>query len=521
MRLSAVSTFLFGVAAGTSAGFGQEVSRPAAGNEHLTAMISQMFLVEIAVDADRYVAAKGGNHSSAIDDILALFTGYEVGGFVLEGGNDALYLDPAFAAVRQAETPDGLRPIVAVNEEGGRVQMPSTYWWNHHAEWIGCTSLGPIPGYRAENPPPKTEWICPDHAWSADVDFLPFLRSAHLMGEQWTAAETKSHAEDIGRALARLNISMDLAPVLGISNGTSAASFLADRTFGDDPATVVVHARAFSRGIQAGSGGQVTTIVKHFPGLGGVHTDTDDGPARTAPLLVLEDRDLVPYREPIADYYGAVAVMMSNAIVPGLTCRLGDRACAVPATLSPAAYQFLRGTYAWDGLIMTDTLQTKAVLGPGLTLPKAVVAAVEAGADFVMFKPGDDHRDISDYHALLRYVQQAMLEWVADDPLARTARIEQSFNRIRTVKASMADGPASGKCAWQCYGMSPESDDSREVFHDADCGDGADCRARHGGGIDNACRRSVGGCRRPGGNAGARQGLRGSRQGDDSLAGDA
>jgi len=444
MRLSAVAAFLSGLAAGTSTGFGDDTS-PLPDAEHLTAMVSQMILVEFVVDADRYVDAKGGSHAAAIQDILDLFTDYGVGGFVLEGGNDALHLDPAFAAVRLAETPGGLAPLVAVNEEGGRVQMPSNYWWDHQAEWIGCTSLGPIPDFRAQNPPPATDWVCPNHAWAADINYLPFLRSAHLMGEQWTAAETKSHAEDIGRALALLNITMDLAPVLGISNGTSAASFLADRTFADDPATVVVHARAFSQGIHAGSGGRVATIVKHFPGLGGVHTDTDDGPARTAPLSKLTDRGLVPYREPIADYYGAAAVMMSNAIVPGLTCPLDDQACAIPATLSSAAYQLLRGTYGWDGLIMTDTLQTKAVLVPGRTLPEAVVAAVESGADLVMFKPDDDNRDMSAYRTLLTDVQQAMLDWVAADPVPRTARIRQSFDRIRTVKASMADRPATAK----------------------------------------------------------------------------
>jgi hypothetical protein len=87
MRLSAVATLLVGLAAGPSAGFGQET--PAAGTGHLTAMIGQMFVVEIAVDGDRYVAARGGNHSAAIEDMLDLFASYGVGGFVLEGGNDA------------------------------------------------------------------------------------------------------------------------------------------------------------------------------------------------------------------------------------------------------------------------------------------------------------------------------------------------------------------------------------------------------------------------------------------------
>ena len=51
----------------------------------------------------------------------------------------------------------------------------------------------------------------------------------------------------------------------------------------------------------------------------------------------------------------------------------------------------------------------------------------------------------SDYRALLSDVQRAMLEWVADDPVARTARIEQSFDRIKAIKASTMGGPASAQ----------------------------------------------------------------------------
>jgi Glycosyl hydrolase family 3 N terminal domain len=431
----------FTVAVAGDLSFAGDASADQSPAARLDAMVGQMFLLEFNADAARYIAAKGGDHHAAIADMLDLAAEFHLGGFVNEGGNDALYLDPDFGSVSRTATHDGLRLLVAVNEEGGEVQFPSNRWYDHQVEWIGCTSLGVIPGYRAENPPPETRWACPDHAWPADTTYLPFLRNAHLMGAMWTPAETETQARDIGRAMARLNITMDLAPVLGVSDGTDKASFLSDRTFADDPAKVGDWARAFSRGVRAGGGGRVVTVVKHFPGLGTAHDDTDDRATKTAPLAALEQRDLLPYSEPIDAYYGASAVMMSNAIVPGLTCPVDDPTCAVPATLSPDAYALLRGRYGWAGPITTDTLQTPAVLGSDRTMGEAVVSAIEAGADFVMFKPDDrrDDRPMSDYRAMLTEVRDAVLAWIAKDPEARTLRISQSIDRIRTLKASIAD----------------------------------------------------------------------------------
>ncbi|MCP4381274.1 MAG: hypothetical protein GY798_07625, partial [Hyphomicrobiales bacterium] len=304
----------------------------------------------------------------------------------------------------------------------GAVQIPAHRWYDHGAEWIGCTSLGPIPGYRTVGPAASKVWACPDHSWRADSNYLPFLRNAHLMAGRWTVSETEAHGEEIGRALAALNVTMNLAPVLGVSDGTAKTSFLGDRTFSDNPDRVVRWAGAFSKGIRTGSDGRVVTVVKHFPGLGSVLANTDDGPAHSLPLAELVTRDLLPYQGSIAADYGASAVMMSNVAVPGLTCPGNDSSCGVPATLSPAAYQLLRQRYGWNGLIMTDTLQTAAVLRRGRDISAAAVAAIAAGADMVMIKPDIDVR-LSDYRDLLGQVRDALIAWVAEDPPTRRARL--------------------------------------------------------------------------------------------------
>ncbi len=405
--------------------------------DRLRGAIGQMVLLEFDVGAPHYVAAKGGDHRTAIADMLGLVEEFRLGGFVIEGHNDALLLDPGFAAVRLAEALDGLRPFVAANEEGGGVQIASDYWFDHQAEWVGCTSLGEIPDYQANAPEPSENWTCPDHPWSIDRQYFPFLRNAHLMGARWTPDETKTHAGDIGRALAKLNITMNLAPVLGVSDGTTKASFLGDRTFADDPAKVAQWARAFSQGIRAGSGGQVVTVIKHFPGLGSVTDDTDNGRAVAPPLTALTGRDLVPFERPVTEYYGASAVMMSNAVVPGLTCASAEPDCSIPATLSTDAYALLRGL-GWNGLVMTDSMQTPAVLINGMSMGQAVVSAIDAGADMVMVKPDKaDKQNFGAYLALLRSIRAAVADWVAADPIPRQAQLEQSVEKIKAAKAEM------------------------------------------------------------------------------------
>jgi beta-N-acetylhexosaminidase len=70
--------------------------------------------------------------------------------------------------------------------------------------------------------------------------------------------------------------------------------------------------------------------------------------------------------------------MIANAAVPGLT--------TLPASLSPAAVQtLLRDQLGFHGLVLTDSLSAGAVSAAGYGLARAAVAAVEAGADMLLF----------------------------------------------------------------------------------------------------------------------------------------
>lgn len=206
----------------------------------------------------------------------------------------------------------------------------------------------------------------------ADVTSIPWARQ---MAATMTPAQVRQLAETLGRQMAALGVGVDLAPVLDLDSGPLLSSTDADgpRSFSIDPSVAAAYGAAFAAGLQAGG---VLAVVKHFPGLGGASANTDYGPASTRPISDLERAGLVPFERLIAG--GVRAVMVANATVPGLTSR--------PASVSPSVITgLLRDRLHFGGLVMTDSLSAGALLAAGYTLPAAAAAAVEAGADMVMF----------------------------------------------------------------------------------------------------------------------------------------
>ncbi|MGZ6825308.1 MAG: glycoside hydrolase family 3 N-terminal domain-containing protein, partial [Mycobacteriales bacterium] len=129
------------------------------------------------------------------------------------------------------------------------------------------------------------------------------------------------------------------------------------------------------------------------------------------PLGRLGTTGLVPFHAAVAA--GAPAVMVANASVPGLT--------SLPATLAaPVVEGLLRGRLGFRGLVVTDSLSAGAVLTGGRTLPAAVVGAVAAGADLVLFGSTLTARD------------RALLS---------PAALRRSFTEVRAaLVAAVADG---------------------------------------------------------------------------------
>jgi beta-N-acetylhexosaminidase len=195
--------------------------------------------------------------------------------------------------------------------------------------------------------------------------------SAREMGERGAAFSARQGRRTAAN-LRDVGVNVDLAPVLdvgrpgGVIDGT-------DRSFGATAPRVVATAIPFAKALQAGG---VVATGKHFPGFGAARENTDFSVER----INLSKRELRAVDEkPYAAFAaaGGEMVMLSTAIYPAFS--------DAPAAFTRAiATGELRGRLGFDGVTVTDALETPAVEHFGST-SKAAVAGARAGADILLY----------------------------------------------------------------------------------------------------------------------------------------
>lgn len=267
------------------------------------------------------------------NDVLAARPMVEagVGGLLLFGSAAPADLPRQLAALHRHAL-GGLPPLVMTDEEGGEIQRMANLVGN-----------------------------------------LPWPRT---MAATMTPGQVRALAAQVGRRMRAAGITMDLAPVLDLSDSPGPNATYPDgpRSFSVHPAVATGYGLAFAHGLQDGG---VIPVVKHFPGLGQASANTDFGRATDPPLGTLKAGALLPFEAAIR--HGLPAVMVGEVSVPGLTHGL-------PATLSSAAITgLLRGQLGFHGLVLTDSLSGAAIQQAGYGIPQAAVRAIEAGADMVTF----------------------------------------------------------------------------------------------------------------------------------------
>lgn len=205
---------------------------------------------------------------------------------------------------------------------------------------------------------------------------LGAVPSAEYMGRTWTTTRVRDVAVSYGRRMRALGVDVDLAPVADLSVPGKYME-LTDRAFSRTPSGVSAYAGAWAAGMRAAG---VAATAKHWPGHGSA-ANTHDQAATTPPLSTLESRDLVPFTALLRA--GIPLVLLGHLKVPGLT------EPGLPATLSPAAYRYLRQRAGTSRLLVTDSLNMGAIrVGAGLSPGQAAVRALRAGADMVLIDPG-------------------------------------------------------------------------------------------------------------------------------------
>ncbi|MGA3353865.1 MAG: glycoside hydrolase family 3 N-terminal domain-containing protein [Acidimicrobiales bacterium] len=283
-----------------------------------------------------------------------------VGGVILFGSSAPSDLASALGGLA-ASAPGGITPFVMTDEEGGVVQRMANL-------------VGSIP-------------------------------SARQMGATMTPAQIRQVATNLALRMRASGVTMNLAPVLDVDGGQGPNDQDPDgtRSFSDDEKVTATDGLAFAAGLEAGG---IIPVVKHFPGLGGATGNTDVMSAATPPWSTLQKVGLVPFEGAVAARLPAV--MIANASVPGLT--------KLPASISENVITgLLRDQLGFQGLVITDSLSAISLSDIGYSVPAASVAALEAGADMVLFDA-----DASAVPTLTDQIVSAVVSAVGSGKLARS-----------------------------------------------------------------------------------------------------
>lgn len=239
------------------------------------------------------------------------------------------------------------------------------------------------------------------------VDKTP---TAAEIGAGGDAQAAYTAGNTIGSYLISNGINFDFAPVADVLTDPEN-KILKDRSFGSDSALVGEMAAQMAQGLQDAG---VSACLKHFPGLGGVDTDTHEKKAVSDRTLEqLQAEEFVAFQAGIAA--GADSIMVSHLSVPAV---VGDE---TPSSLSKVMItDLLRGELEYDGIVITDALNMKAVT-EHYTSGEAAVLAIEAGADMLLMPENFEEA----YQAVVAAVGEGRIS---------EERLDESVKRIFRVK---------------------------------------------------------------------------------------
>lgn len=198
-----------------------------------------------------------------------------------------------------------------------------------------------------------------------------------LQQGRWSPARLRARAGVWAGQLRAAGVNMDLAPVEDTVPSARAARDNPpiggyDRELGYRVRVVARHGRAFALGMSAHG---VVPTLKHFPGLGRVHANTDTSSGVTDDVTTRHDAYLRPFQ--VSVDAGVPAVMVSLAYYRRIDP-------ARPAVFSPVVIgSVLRGDLGFRGVVVSDDLANArqvAAWRPGAR----AVRFLAAGGDVVL-----------------------------------------------------------------------------------------------------------------------------------------
>lgn len=272
----------------------------------------------------------GLSGTSLTADEAAFFRDADPAGYIVFGRNveDVAQLRALTDSMRTLHGRDNL--LIMIDQEGGRV---------------------------ARMRPPVWPAFPPGLSFDRLYDIAPI-----------TAIEAvRANAQAIAITLRECGITVDALPLLDVRQ-PGASDIMGDRTLGSEPMRVAALGRAVLDGLKRGG---VTGIVKHMPGHGRAAVDSH----LELPHVDADEEALQVDLEPFQSLNWAPMGMTAHIVYSAWDDQR-------PASLSPTVIQdIIRDRIGFDGLLMSDDLDMKALSG---SIPELATAVVAAGCDIAL-----------------------------------------------------------------------------------------------------------------------------------------
>lgn len=244
--------------------------------------------------------------------------------------------------------------------------------------------------------------------------FTEFPSNAALL-ETYSATKDVTSIRDKARLMAKelksVGIYLNFTPVADVLTQPNNP-VMKDRTFGQDPETV---AELVAQTIDVYAEENVLCCAKHFPGHGDTTVDSHlELPVVDQPLEVLKTREWVPFVRAIE--HKVPMIMTAHIRFPKIDPNH-------PATLSSLFLtEMLRGQLGFEGLIVSDDLEMKAI-EHHYDIQEACLAAIQAGCNLVLVC-----EDIHKSHVCFEHLQKHISDQDVQKQLSHTRSMYQDWD---------------------------------------------------------------------------------------------
>lgn len=218
----------------------------------------------------------------------------------------------------------------------------------------------------------------------------------------------KEQTEQISHLLNDLGFNLNYAPVLDVNTNPNNP-IIGERAFSNNTDEVIKYGKLVTETYLKNG---IIPCGKHFPGHGDTSIDSHLAlPKINLTLDEMERYHIRPFKE----------VNPPMIMVAHLHCPAFDKE-EIPSSLSKNVIGYLKNTFKYQGLIITDDMNMGGVLN--IDEVEACIKAIKAGVNILLYRASDD--------STINIIESIAKSAIKDSEL--TLRIEESYNKILEFK---------------------------------------------------------------------------------------